>query len=326
MASEKRVGELMDAVLSPNKGGPESIGIHQKLGHIRSTIKQPNVVGLGVARKAADGQTLNEFALTIYVKKKLPLAKLKALDAVPSFVASDAGSPITTDVVEFGIIRPDSNVRRTPIEPGYSISHFTGDTGTLGAIVTRNGKYFVMSNSHVLARAGRAAKGDAIIYPGFDDGGKKPKNVIATLSEFVKLKTRGANSVDTAIAEIVTVLLTKVKADVPGIGLVSKTIKAKVGMNVKKLGRTSGMTKGTVVSTKFRPLRLPYDGVGDVSFEDQILFTRFTKPGDSGSLVVDVESKKAVGLHFASASGGSVSAPIDRVLQVMGVKLVALEI
>jgi hypothetical protein len=71
---------------------------------------------------------------------------------------------------------------------------------------------------------------------------------------------------------------------------------------------------------------MPYPGVGNVSFGDQILITRFSEPGDSGSLVVDVKSKKAIGLHFAGAEGGSVSAPIAQVLEVMRVQLVVAEI
>jgi hypothetical protein len=117
-----------------------------------------------------------------------------------------------------------------------------------------------------------------------------------------------------------------VTATIRGIGLVRGTIKAKAGMKVTKLGRTSNKTQGKVLSAKFRVLRMPYPGVGNVSFGDQILITRFTAPGDSGSLVVDVKSKKAIGLHFAGAKGGSVSAPIDRVLDLMRVQLVVSEI
>jgi hypothetical protein len=137
------------------------------------------------------------------------------------------------------------------------------------------------------------------------------------------MKTRGTVTVDTAIAEIDADQLTHVLATIVGIGVVGGTLKARPGMKVEKVGRTSGKTQGTVVSAKFRPLRLPYDGIGNVSFGDQILVTKFTEPGDSGSLVVDVKSKKAVGLHFASAKGGSVSAPINTVLKEMGVKLAA---
>jgi hypothetical protein len=322
MPTERSVSALMDAVMSPQGAGPESLGNRKQLAQIRSVIRQPNVVGLGVALKVTERKTLRDFALTVFVEKKMALAKLRAAQAVPSLVAGGAGSAVATDVVEIGRLTPDANVRHAPIEPGYSVGHFSGDTGTLGAIVTRDGKYFVLSNSHVLARAGLAKKGDPVVYPGISDGGKKGKDTIATLSNFIKLKVRGTNSVDTAIAEIDADHVAHILANIVGIGLVGQTIKAKTGMKVEKVGRTSGKTQGTVVSTKFRPLRLPYDGVGDVSFGDQLLITKFTKPGDSGSLVVEVTSKKAVGLHFASAKGGSVSAPIDRVLQEMGVKLV----
>jgi hypothetical protein len=327
MATERSLSDFMDAVMSPQSVGPESLGNRKQLAHIRSVIREPNIVGLGVALKVTQKKTLRDFALTFYVEKKMSLAQLRAAQAVPPLVATSSGTALATDVVEIGRFKPDAKIRHSPIEPGYSVGHFSGDTGTLGAIVTRGGKYFVLSNSHVLAKCGLAKKGDAIIYPGSDDGGKAKKDVIAKLSNFIKLKTRGTNSVDTAIAEIDADHVAHILAKIGGIGLVGQTIKAKAGMKVEKVGRTSGKTQGTVVSTKFRPLRLPYGGdVGDVSFGDQVLITKFTKPGDSGSLVVDVASRKAVGLHFASAKGGSVSAPIDRVLKEMGVKLVAREI
>jgi hypothetical protein len=324
MATERTVNDLMDAVVSPRRLGPESLG--SQFTRIRSVIRESNVVGVGVALKITAKKTLHDFALTFYVQKKRPLSKLRASEAVPPLVPAVTGTAVVTDVVEIGIIKPDANVRHTPIEPGYSVGHFTGDTGTLGAIVTRGGKYFVLSNSHVLARCGRAKKGDPIVYPGYDDGGRQSKDAIAKLANFTRLKARGTMTVDTAIAEIDPDHVATIMAKIVGIGLVSRTIKAKPGMKVEKVGRTSGRTHGTVVSAKFRPLRLPYPGIGDVSFGDQVLITRFTQPGDSGSLVVESSSRKAIGLHFASAEGGSVSAPIDRVLEAMGVKLVARDI
>ena len=71
---------------------------------------------------------------------------------------------------------------------------------------------------------------------------------------------------------------------------------------------------------------MDYDEVGGVGFVDQVLCTRYTKPGDSGSLVLDKESGKAVGLHFAGANGGSVFSPIDDVLEALGVTLVTKSI
>jgi hypothetical protein len=262
--------------------------------------------------------------LTYYVAKKLPLARLRATEAVPATVVGPRGSPIATDVVEIGVLRPEVNATRAPIGPGYSVGHH-GDTGTLGAIVVRGDRYFLLSNSHVLAESGKAKRGDPILYPGPDDGGRKTKDVIARLACFVKLKARGTNTVDVAIAEIDPDRVDDVTAKIAGIGLVRATTTARIGMKVEKVGRTSGKTTGTVISDKFRPLRMPYPDIGDISFEDQILITRFTRPGDSGSLVVEAKTNKAIGLHFAGAKGGSVSAPIRRVLELMDVQLVGRE-
>jgi hypothetical protein len=326
MPAERTLNDLMDAVLSQQQVGPESLRHQKQITQLRKVIRQDNVVGIGVALKVTEDKTLRDFALTVYVEKKVALGRLRASDAVPPLVPAATGNALPTDVVEIGRVKPDAKVRHSPIEPGYSVGHFSGDTGTLGAIVTRNRKLFLLSNSHVLARCGLAKKGDAIIYPGGDDGGKTAKDTVAQLSDFIRLKARGTNTVDSAIAEIDSAELMHLMAKINGIGLVARTIKAKVGMKVEKVGRTSGKTQGTVVSVKFRPLRMPYDEIGEVSFGDQILVTKFTQPGDSGSLVVDVKSKRAVGLHFASAKGGSVSAPIDLVLKEMGVKLVAREV
>ncbi|MEK6320694.1 MAG: hypothetical protein AABN33_03310 [Acidobacteriota bacterium] len=53
---------------------------------------------------------------------------------------------------------------------------------------------------------------------------------------------------------------------------------------------------------------------------------KYTKPGDSGSLVLDQKTGRAVGLHFAGANSGSVFSPIDDVLNALGVKLVTKSI
>jgi hypothetical protein len=320
MATQKTVDDLIDLAASTKQIGPESLGLEQ----IRRVIKHPNVMGIGSALKITNGKTLKSFAFTVFVAKKSALSRLRGAEVVPPVITNPTGRPVATDVVEIGVLKPQANVKRRPIQPGFSVGHFSGDTGTLGAIVKRQSKLFVLSNSHVLARSGKAKKGDSIIYPGFDDGGKK-KDGIANLRDFIKLKARGTNSVDTAIAEIDAAVVEEVMATIKGIGLVRGTIKAKAGMKVTKVGRTSNKTQGKVLSAKFRPLRMFYPGVGDIAFGDQILITRFSEPGDSGSLVVDVKSKKAIGLHFAGASGGSVSAPIARVLELMRVQLVTSE-
>jgi hypothetical protein len=105
------------------------------------------------------------------------------------------------------------------------------------------------------------------------------------------------------------------------LGLPRGTIQPRRGMTVVKVGRTTGKTIGEIRDVNFRFV-LEYDEVGEVGFTDQVLCTRYTEPGDSGSLVLDDATKKAVGLHFAGASGGSVFSPIGAVLAALGVRLV----
>src|SRR5262249_30154147 len=93
-------------------------------------------------------------------------------------------------------------------------------------------------------------------------------------------------------------------------------------MKVVKVGRTTNKTTGTVRDVHFR-FTLDYDDLGkSVGFMDQVFCTRYSKPGDSGSLVLDEATGKAVGLHFAGANGGSVFNPIDKVLEALKVSLV----
>jgi hypothetical protein len=93
-------------------------------------------------------------------------------------------------------------------------------------------------------------------------------------------------------------------------------------MTVIKRGRTTGETEGVVQDINFRAV-IDYDAVGPVGFLDQVLCTPHTSPGDSGSLVVDKDSGKIVGLHFAGAAGGSVFNPIEAVIAALNVKFVA---
>ena len=162
MATEKTVGQLMDLVVGPRRPGPESIGLAQ----MRRVLEHPNIVGIGASRKVTQGKTLKTFAFSVFVVKKVASSRLRETAAVPPIISTGTGQKVVTDVVEIGVLKPEANVRKRPIQPGYSIGHFSGDTGTLGAIVKRDGKYFVLSNSHVLAMCGRAKKGDLIIYPG----------------------------------------------------------------------------------------------------------------------------------------------------------------
>src|SRR5262249_40355039 len=61
--------------------------------------------------------------------------------------------------------------------------------GTLGSLVSRGGKNFILSNNHVLARSDAAVAGDAITQPGLVDNNCATPPTVATLSQFFNLET-----------------------------------------------------------------------------------------------------------------------------------------
>ena len=223
------------------------------------------------------------------------------------------GSAVFTDVKQIGKLLPQANIRKSPIQSGYSVGHRSITAGTLGAIVKKGRKYCLLSNSHVLALSGKGKIGDKVVYPGPDDGGKLPSDLVATLSAFVPFQVGGnfVNRVDAALAEIVEGRLDDLDFSILDAKKALATIAPARGMTVAKRGRTTEDTESTVEDVNFRAI-IEYDDVGKVGFLDQAFCHRFTRPGDSGVIVVDKKSGKIVGLHFAGASGGSVSIPSIR--------------
>ncbi|MBI4277364.1 MAG: hypothetical protein HY660_02810, partial [Armatimonadetes bacterium] len=307
MATEKSLLHVLNMVTTARLEALAD-GKRDAVGQLRQVLGSKNVVGVGIAEKISKGKPTGKLSLTFYVEKKIPLKRLRAATAVPPAVpeALSGRQAIPTDVIVLGKLRPEKNATRNPIQPGFSIGHIDITAGTLGAIVSRGKKHELLSNSHVLAKSGKAKKGDGILYPGKADGGKVPKDVAAKLARFKKFTTGGAfvNTVDAATAAAVPARAKDVKAEIKGLGVPRGTAKAKRGMEVVKVGRTTGKTNGKVRDVNFRFVLDYGKGVGSVGFKDQVLCTRYTKPGDSGSLVLDRKTVRAVGLHFAGASGG----------------------
>jgi hypothetical protein len=298
---------------------------------VRDAFASPNVVGVGMSEKVTKGRGTGVLALTFYVEKKRSLRRLSAVEALPPALPVRAGAAETVpiDVVELGRLRLEAalNVKRNPIQPGFSIGHMNVTAGTLGAIVTPRTTYRILSNSHVLARSGLAKLGDSILYPGPADGGRSPQDLVAELSRIVPFVVGGefVNTVDCALGRPISGRLGDLRSRIPGIGLPKGVVEPRRGMRIMKVGRTTKKTTGEIRDIHFRFV-LHFDRIGDVGFRDQILCTRYTQPGDSGSLVLERDTNLAVGLHFAGALGGSVCNPITEVLRKLRVKLVTEDI
>lgn len=313
----------LDLVSGSRGAVPESLDALEarQVGRVRTIFEDPNIVGLGITRKITEKKDTGELSLCFYVEKKKAKRSISTGKMVPPVLSVADRKAVFTDVQEIGKVRPQINRQTSPLLSGYSVGNLT-DTGTLGAIVKKGNKLFLLSNSHVLAKSGLGKIGDKIIFPGEADNGGT-NQVVAKLSKFLKFK-RGddfLNRIDAALAEIDKDFRDEIDFSIRGAGSPPATAEPVRGMKIVTRGRTSGNTEGEVQDVHFR-IVLPYEGVGKVGFLDQVKCTRYSKPGDSGSIIVDKASKKIVGLHFAGSSEGSIFNPIGQVIKAFKFKFV----
>ncbi len=200
--------------------------------------------------------------------------------------------------------------RRRPLVIGCSIGHFKITAGTLGCFVKSraNQATLILSNNHVLANENDAKAGDAILQQGRVDGGQKPKDVVAKLLRFVRMKTAGTNFVDCAVAQPVAGIKFNQKK-LGGFGNLKGLGPAFLdeGTSVRKVGRTTGETRGRVTAFELDNIVVSYD-IGNIRFDNQIEIegtgtSSFSDGGDSGSLIVN-EDNLGVALLFAGGDSG----------------------
>ncbi|UPK01686.1 hypothetical protein [Bradyrhizobium sp. 170] len=210
---------------------------------------------------------------------------------------------------------PWYRIRQRPLLPGGSVGHFKITAGTIGAIARdkKTGRDVILSNNHVLANENAAKIGDAIVQAGVIDGGSLKRDAVAKLSKWIDLITKRANLIDAAIAPI-TKSIDFDALTYKGIGKLAGTRTTPIlpGMAVKKLGRTTGLTRGKVSAIEIDKVVVDYD-LGSLSFDNQVEIesvgnSAFSAGGDSGSLILDEENFGCALLFAGSERGG----PNDR--------------
>jgi len=317
--------------------------------------QKANVVGVGQGYKLVRGRRTSEPALVVLVEKKLPPKDLSRSDLLPQSVGDTA-----TDVIEIGHVRLLGRTdRMRPAPGGVSIGHYLSTAGTLGAVVRdrHTGEVLILSNNHVLANAtsgadGKAKEGDAIYQPGPYDGGTQ-EDLIGHLTRFVPIRREyGASncpkaarleSLGNRVLKLIRpnyrLSLTRLEAtenrvdcaaatplqpelvspEILELGPVRGTAPVEVGDRVQKSGRTSGVNQATVQVLN-TTLRVSLGEGDDAIFAGQIVAGPMAQPGDSGSLVLDLNNR-AVGLLFAGSDQSTIINPIQNVLNALEVDL-----
>jgi hypothetical protein len=228
--------------------------------------------------------------------------------------------------------------------------------GTLGSLIQdNNGRQYLLSNNHVLARSDQAAVGDQIVQPGLIDNNCVPygdgpgTTPVGSLTGFLPLSSSTTNA-DAAIAQAVTgavdptgsiLELGSRQADgtlgaaPPGVTSTGgKGETAGLGLTVAKSGRTTGLTCASISALALDVNVDYYTDCAETkpyltkTYINQIAISgnQFGDAGDSGSLVVDTANAEPVGLFFAGgldAAGVSqgVANPANDVLAELSTQL-----
>ena len=317
-------------------------------------LAKPNVIGVGTGYKTRTGHDTSEVCVIALVSRKMPKSALIETAMVP--VELD-GAP--TDVIEIGFPRIQLTRlnKWRPAPGGVSIGHYKITAGTLGCVVRdqATGQRLILSNNHVLANVNIGVLGDAIVQPGPMDNNQVESEKIAELERYapidfgtapaqcniakgvagvlngiasvigsshrleaVRQDEKAANWVDAAAARPVDDSL--VLDEIYEIGTVHGVKPVEFGMSVRKSGRTTGLTTGTI-SVLNVTINVDYYDGRTGRFEDQIISTPMSQGGDSGSLLVDGTSLQAVGLLFAGSDQSTIFNPIQKVLDTLKVTL-----
>ena len=301
----------------------------------------PGVTGVDIGYKEVGGEPTDRLAIRVLVAQKKPKGRVAAGQRVPEEID---GHP--TDVIErrfelhqLGASVPveslapavDSRVY-DPLRGGISIGpcrvvNGFVHAGTLGAIVIDNAsnEYLALSSFHVMCVDEGSNPGDTMAQPSRVDGGTCPGDVIGTLRRHAFTE-----SVDAAVADVVVggAVTRSVTYEVAEIGALTGTGTASLGQAVRKRGRTTGLTFGTVDSLSLT-VSLDYgDGIGRRTLTNQIGIKpdaaqnpAFTGKGDTGSVVVN-DPREVVGLLVAGDDAGyGVASPMGQVLDALNVRL-----
>lgn len=286
------------------------------------------VTGVDIGPKLVKGKRTAETAIRIYVEKKKK--NVSKTQAIPSSIDG-----VKTDVIEAKFelhhrlaveeLKPHADTGTyNPLVGGISIGPCSAVdgfvfTGTLGCMVKdrTTGQMMMLSNYHVMAE--KWSVGETQCQPSLVDTGSCPSDVVGSLVRSVL-----SEKVDGAVASITA---RSHQCRIHEIGSVKGKGLAAENMNVRKRGRTTGLTHGIVDSID-ATVNVPYDD-GVHTLKNQILInvdssqsSEFGLGGDSGSVVVD-PNNKVVGLYFAGTGDGAIGVanPIDAALDELNVDL-----
>jgi len=268
---------------------------------------QAGGVAVGIAPRGKDS-----FSIAIQIQ-----AEADETRRVVNYMTEAARDEVVVQYI--GRVRPLNQGRTRPLVPGISIGHQLVTAGTLGAFVRISGssEIHALSNNHVLAACDQGSPGDPILQPGPIDHtcGQLSHDQVGVLSEVIPLIPRPiANEIDAATCALSEDVLDRLDVGFPP-GLTGPA-DPEENLPVKKIGRTTGETEGTILAFELQNLWVDYGPpLGSLVFKDQMSIIggkgkSFSEGGDSGSLIFSTDPPEAIGLLFAGSETGPNGNPL----------------
>jgi hypothetical protein len=292
----------------------------------------PGVTGVDVGYKEVGGQATDQVAIRVHVAAKTD--DIPADQRVPAEIEG-----VLTDVLERRYELQVLTQQVAEVSPQADTTHYAtlqggvsmGPSrvvngsifaGTLGAIVidSVSNQHAALTNFHVACVDSTFTIGDRMVQPSRIDTGVVPADEFGSLAR----ETLSAN-VDGAVIAIDSGRASQ--CEIADIGAVRGTAAAALGMAVRKRGRTTLLTYGSVDGVS-GSVTIDYgDGIGSKTLTNQISIatdtTRnplFSDHGDSGSVIVN-DSGFVVGLLFAGSGTSTVANPIAAVLSELNISI-----
>jgi len=201
--------------------------------------------------------------------------------------------------------------RVRPLVGGISVGSPKIGAGTLSyAIVLADGRIMLLSNRHVFY----GPPGTPILNPAPLDGGRIPDDVVGYIDGYIEIKPPPSlNKVDVALA---TPTAPASPNEIMEIGKINGIATPTVGMNLKKYGRSTGLTYGSIIDDHVSVKVYGYEGMEYALFEDCIVTTAMAKGGDSGSTLVTLDNM-IVGLIFAGNDNVTVACKATNIQEAL---------
>lgn len=273
-------------------------------------------------------------AVTISVRYSASAQKA-GIEAVVTAISRRTRLPIVLKKSHAIISQGLSGAQRTrPLISGLSIGSGLL-VGTIAAFVQEELRVpktvYILASGDVLSDRGRLSSGCPVFQPAPADGGNL-SDVIGSLARYIA-PGPAVNRIDAGLVLPTSSAMIEEGHNIAnGIDITPRGVVANVeqllGRAVIKIGRTTGITQGTIVDIS-ADISVSYGNTQRL-FEDQIGIKSlhknepFSQSGDSGALVLDAQTHEAVGMVLGASRDLTFASPISMILSHLGVRLLGL--